>query len=129
LTEGVLGLVTASLFTVGLFPLTQLYQIAEDRERGDRTFAVEFGAEASFRFALVCLFGAGICMSALSVRRFDTAEVVLLTLGYAGLLVVIDSWRRHFRLGVLSNFELLHRLQYGLSAAMFGYMVLLWVRH
>jgi len=127
--EGVLGLATASLFTVGLFPLTQLYQIVEDRERGDRTFAATFGAEASFRLALACLLAAGVSMIVLSARRFDVADAALLTLGYAGLLVVIEYWRRHFRAGVFGNFDLLHRLQYGLSAAMFGYMVLLWARH
>ena len=68
-------------------------------------------------------------MIALSLRRFDAVEVALLTLGYAGLLGVIDSWRRHFKSEVFGNFELLHRLQYGLSAAMFGYMFMLWARH
>lgn len=127
--EGMLGLASASLVTVGLFPLTQLYQIDEDRERGDRTFAVAFGIEASFRFALLCVLAAGTCMIALAARRFGATDAVLLALGYLGLLMVINYWRRHFRAEVFGNFEWLHRLQYGLSAAMFGYMVQLWVRH
>lgn len=126
--EGVLGLASATLSTVGIFPLTQLYQIAEDRERGDRTFAVAFGAQACFRFTLWCLFAAGASMVTLSALRFGVSEAILLAIGYVSLLAIIDSWRRHFRAEVFGNFELLHRLQFGLSAAMFGYMVLVWVR-
>lgn len=126
--DGVLGLATASLFTVGLFPLTQLYQVVEDRERGDRTFAVTFGINASFRFAITALVAAGVCMVALAARRFGRVDAAVLTVGYAGLLAVIESWRRHYRAEVSGNFESIHRLQYGLSVAMLGYMIVLWIR-
>jgi len=38
----------------GLYPLTQLYQMDEDRRRGDRTLALAIGVRASMTVALVC---------------------------------------------------------------------------
>ncbi|HEX4600531.1 MAG TPA: hypothetical protein VH116_03980, partial [Gemmatimonadales bacterium] len=36
----------------GLYPLTQLYQLEEDRRRGDRTLALRLGLRASLRVAI-----------------------------------------------------------------------------
>lgn len=41
----------APLFAA-LYPLTQLYQMEEDRQRGDRTLAIRLGAAGSLRLAL-----------------------------------------------------------------------------
>jgi 4-hydroxybenzoate polyprenyltransferase len=38
----------------GLYPLTQLYQLEEDRRRGDRTLALIVGTRASLVVALAC---------------------------------------------------------------------------
>jgi 1,4-dihydroxy-2-naphthoate octaprenyltransferase len=53
--DGLLGLAAAVLLTTGFYPLSQLYQLDEDRARGDLTFSVVYGPAVSFRFALVCL--------------------------------------------------------------------------
>lgn len=48
----------AALITVGLYPITQIYQIEEDRGRGDRTLPVRFGWRAALLFsALVTTSG------------------------------------------------------------------------
>lgn len=39
----------------GLYPLTQVYQVQEDRARGDRTLPVVLGARGSLRFALIAI--------------------------------------------------------------------------
>ena len=38
----------------GLYPLTQLYQVEEDRRRGDRTLALMLGMRASLAVAIAC---------------------------------------------------------------------------
>ena len=38
----------------GLYPLTQLYQMEEDRRRGDRTLALMLGMRASLAVAIAC---------------------------------------------------------------------------
>lgn len=42
----------------GLYPLTQLYQMDEDRRRGDRTLALAIGVRASLSVALACTIAA-----------------------------------------------------------------------
>ncbi len=41
-----------------LYPLTQLYQLDEDRRRGDRTFAVRLGPQRSVAIAIGCVLAA-----------------------------------------------------------------------
>jgi 4-hydroxybenzoate polyprenyltransferase len=59
-TPFVLGALTSLLITTGLYPLTQVYQIDEDRRRGDRTFAVRYGPAGVFRTSLICFVLGGI---------------------------------------------------------------------
>ena len=47
------GGVAVVCFVTGLYPLTQVFQMDEDRARGDRTFAVRYGARAVFRTTLI----------------------------------------------------------------------------
>jgi 4-hydroxybenzoate polyprenyltransferase len=117
-----LGTAVATLITVGFFPLTQIYQIEEDSERGDRTFAVAFGTQGSFGFALVCLALAGACMVPLVYRMWGRWDALLI----GGVFVVVQGiivlWQRRFKNQVYANFSILHRLQFGLSLGMLGYM-------
>jgi 4-hydroxybenzoate polyprenyltransferase len=120
--DPLLGLAVATLSAVGLYPLTQIYQIDEDRARGDRTFAVVYGADASFEFALACIALAGFCITALVLRLFGWRDALLLATVYAALLAIVERWRRRFRDDVTSNFLALHRLQLALSVGTLGYM-------
>jgi len=120
--EPFLGVSVAALSAVGLYPLTQIYQIDEDRTRGDRTFAVAFGPDASFKFALTCIALAGLCICPLVLRRFGWHDALLLGTVYAALIAAVERWRRGFRSDVESNFVTLHRLQLVLSVGTLGYM-------
>src|SRR2546427_8277979 len=62
----------------GLYPLTQLYQMEEDRRRGDRTLALLVGLRASLGVAIAC--------TALAFALFGWAAVVL---GVRGSLLVV----------------------------------------
>jgi 1,4-dihydroxy-2-naphthoate octaprenyltransferase len=117
-----LGTAAATLITVGFFPLTQIYQTEEDSARGDQTFAVAFGAKRSFGFTLVCLALAGACMVPLVYRLWGRWDALLI----GGVFVVVQGiivlWQRRFKNQVYGNFRILHRLQFGLSLGMLGYM-------
>lgn len=122
--SGVLGMAAAVLLTTGFYPLSQLYQIDEDRRRGDFTFAVVYGPVASFRFALACLIAGGGCIALVVLERFGSRDA-LLALGAQLLLwVVVWRWHRRFHGEIMANFLTLHRLQFAVSAGTLGYVSL-----
>jgi 1,4-dihydroxy-2-naphthoate octaprenyltransferase len=115
-----LGMAASAFMTVGLYPLTQLYQIDEDRARGDRTFSVAYGARASFDFALMAIALGGVCLSA-ATSRFGVWNAVLVA-GAVGLLLgMIARWRVRFEPSVARNFDVLHALQLWLSLGTLSY--------
>lgn len=92
-----LSLVSA-LFITGIYPLTQVYQIAEDRHRGDCTFAVHYGPERVFQIARG-LVGAGMGLLGgvmLAGAVFRAFWVWVLPAGYAAFWWAIHMWRRRF---------------------------------
>jgi 4-hydroxybenzoate polyprenyltransferase len=74
----------------GLYPLTQLYQLEEDRRRGDRTLALLLGLRASLSVAIGCTL--------LAFAMFGWAAVLLrlpawlLLAPLAAWLVVLVPW-------------------------------------
>jgi 1,4-dihydroxy-2-naphthoate octaprenyltransferase len=119
---GLLGMAAAVLLTTGFYPLSQLYQIDEDRQRGDFTFAVTYGPDASFRFSLACLIAGGICIGLVVLERFGLRDAALALSAQLLLWWVVLSWRRRFRSEVIANFVTLHRLQFAVSAGTLGYV-------
>ena len=67
----------------GLYPLTQLYQVEEDRRRGDRTLALLLGLRASLGVAIAC--------TALAFALFGWAAA-LLRVGAGPLVVPLATW-------------------------------------
>lgn len=122
--DGLLGLAAAVLLTTGFYPLSQLYQLDEDRQRGDFTFAVVYGPALSFRLALTCLASGGACIAWVVLRRFGAGEAALASGAQLVLWWAVLRWHQRFRRDVLSNFVTLHRLQFAVSAATLGYVSL-----
>jgi 4-hydroxybenzoate polyprenyltransferase len=61
------GVVGAAVTVGAIYPLTQLFQIDEDRARGDRTIAIALGRRGT-RWASAGLFATGAVLMALSAR-------------------------------------------------------------
>ncbi|HEY6077333.1 MAG TPA: UbiA family prenyltransferase [Polyangiaceae bacterium] len=122
--SGLLGMAAAVLLTTGFYPLSQLYQIEEDRQRGDATFAVVYGPSASFRFALGCLMAGGACIALVAFERFGVLDALLALAAQSLLWWVVLRWYRRFRSDVIANFVTLHRLQFAVSAGTLGYVSL-----
>jgi len=120
--EGLVGLAAAVLLTTGFYPLSQLYQIEEDRSRGDRTFAGVYGPAASFRFSLTCLVAGGACIAWVVLEKFGARDAALALAAQLGLWWAVLHWRRTFRGEVMGNFVTLHRLQLAVSAGTLGYV-------
>jgi 4-hydroxybenzoate polyprenyltransferase len=122
--DGSLGMAAAVLLTTGFYPLSQLYQIDEDRRRGDFTFAVVYGSKTSFRFALGCLIAGGGCIVLVALERFGPVDALLAACAQLLLWWVVWRWHRRFRSEVMANFVTLHRLQFAVSAGTLGYVSL-----
>src|SRR5437763_2053523 len=74
---------------LGLYPLTQVYQIDEDAARGDRTLAMELGGPTgSFAFAVAVLGLAGLAGLWAMVLLGRPPDGVLLLAGYAVLIAL-----------------------------------------
>jgi 1,4-dihydroxy-2-naphthoate octaprenyltransferase len=108
---------------VGLFPLTEIYQIAEDRLRGDRTLPVWLGAAPSFRFSLFCLVLGGIGAVAVVISKYPTIEAALLALYLLMILWLVSRWAARFdEADVHGNFHTIMRLYATLSLGFIGWI-------
>lgn len=68
-----------------LYPLTQIYQVEEDRERGDRTLALLLGTGRSLQFAMLMV----------------AIAFVLLIAGVLGRSATATNWERAIDIGLL----------------------------
>jgi 4-hydroxybenzoate polyprenyltransferase len=100
------GILAVTLITIGFYPITQIYQIEEDRARGDTTFAAWAGAAGAFKFALVLQAAALVLLVGLIYRLMGTVEAVLVAVLYAALLGYVLHWARTFRdEEIMANFR------------------------
>jgi 4-hydroxybenzoate polyprenyltransferase len=80
-----------------LYPLTQLYQLDEDRRRGDRTLAVRLGVGRSLALAIGCMLVAfALFVWAARVLRTGAAALVL-GIPLASWLAVLVPWAARHR--------------------------------
>lgn len=114
-----------TLATVGLYPLTHIYQVREDKSRGDITFAVRWGANRAFRFSQISFSVALLCITWVLWQRFSPLEAGLVGLFYLAILADIERWRRHFDASaVFSNYRHVMRLSYIVAALFTGYAII-----
>lgn len=118
----VLMALVAACTTIGLYPLTQIYQVDEDAARGDRTLAMMLGPRRSFLFALAMFVVAAIAgvlaLNGLG-RPLDGA---LLAGGYLALGALTAAVGAQFaRQPLLVNFRRLVFVQFagGITFALF----------
>lgn len=71
----------------GFYPLTQIYQIDEDRDRGDTTFAVWVGPRGVFTFAIATRSLAAILLVGVIGWRLGLFDAVVVAGFYGALLI------------------------------------------
>ena len=124
-----LGGVGSAVVTLGLYPVTQVYQVDEDRARGDRSLAVVFGWRSALRIAGL-LLGAGVALVAAALAgQIAPVWPWILAAGVVGMWVLVYFWSRRFSsLDAYAN----HDWALGLGAlASVGFWVLIlseWIR-
>ncbi len=119
----VVAVVGITLATVGLYPLTHIYQVREDRERGDITFAVRWGPNRAFRFAQTAFSVALVCIAFVLARRFGPWDALLVAAFYLLILADIERWRRRFDpAAIRANYSHVMRVSYVVAAAFAAYV-------
>jgi 4-hydroxybenzoate polyprenyltransferase len=86
----------------GLYPLTQLYQLEEDRLRGDRTLALLLGMRASLGVAIACTLLAFVLFGWAAVVLRVPAWLLLAPLA-AWLAVLVPWYQRRERLAAAGH--------------------------
>jgi 1,4-dihydroxy-2-naphthoate octaprenyltransferase len=94
--RGIGGLLTAAIITVAFYPLTQLYQLDEDRRRGDTTPAIAWGPTRCFAVAIAAFFLGAIFVALVLLVAFTPVEA-----GFAGALLILMAlvvriWSQRF---------------------------------
>ena len=88
------GAASAAFTALGLYPVTQVFQVDEDRARGDRTLAVALGPAGALRLgALLLLVGGGGAAWA-ALQRFGLFDGAIVAAGYAALGVALVWFAR-----------------------------------
>ena len=95
------SLTTAGLWVIAsfcplfaaLYPLTQLYQVEEDRARGDRTLAIAIGLRASLGVAIAAAIVAFLGFAAAGrTASIDRVGWIALSVAFAAWMVVLVRW-------------------------------------
>lgn len=93
LAHGLVLLAFCPLFAA-LYPLTQLYQLDEDRRRGDRTLALILGMRRSLDVAIACTLLAFALLVGAGAALMRDATWIALLVPLALWLLVLVPWRR-----------------------------------
>lgn len=117
-----------ALLLLSLYPVSQIFQIEEDRARGDTTFATRFGLRGVQRwFATTYPIGLGVAALCLYGVR-PPLGVAFAVVGGLGFLLNV------YQLGALTGareeYERVMLLKYGASLSFVGFLVgcLAWIR-
>jgi 4-hydroxybenzoate polyprenyltransferase len=108
-------LVSFALLFGALYPLTQLYQLDEDRRRGDRTLAAALGRDrsllAALSMAVLAFAGFAAAGSASGWLGTDGAArwAALLAAAAAWAVVLLPWWRRRSEMDPAAHQAGMHR--------------------
>ena len=122
--DGVLGVSTAVLLILALYPISQLYQIDEDAARGDRTVAVVWGPARCFAFSIALTLLGGLVMLVELLRRFGPIDALVVAVGLAAQLAILAWWAPRFDVRqVLQNYRAVMRLNIASAGALGAYLL------
>lgn len=110
-----------ALMMLSLYPISQIYQREEDAARGDRTFAVVYGARAVIHFFLAG-FGIGLLLVFAALYVFH--PLIATIFGAIGLLTATWIWKRLKSFSVSQNdYHHVMQLKYGTSLAFVLFLI------
>ncbi len=123
--KGILGGLAITIITVGLYSLTQIYQIDSDRAKSNRTLAIWLGVRKSFLFSLICIPLAGVCMASLFWFYFRRPEGLVLLGYFVGLWAIVYRWERNYQsMNQMDNYNMVIRMNLVNSSCFAAYLAL-----
>jgi 1,4-dihydroxy-2-naphthoate octaprenyltransferase len=127
-SKGVLGMLAAALIITGFYPLTQIYQVEEDRKQGVISFAVRFGTWC-FPLGIACMLSAAALMGYLAGRYFGAWEAAAAVGGLVLLAAYIALWwRRYDEDEVRTNYRWMMRLGYLMTGGFLAFLALVFIQ-
>ncbi|MEM9113385.1 MAG: UbiA family prenyltransferase [Myxococcota bacterium] len=110
-----------SAILLSLYPVSQVFQIEEDRARGDLTFAARYGLAGVRRFFLACyLLGLPLTVALLWTVRPWAALGLLLAGGLGGIASHLTLGRLR---GAPDEYRIVMRLKLGASLSFVAFLV------
>lgn len=82
----------STLFLLGSYPMTQVYQHSEDSKRGDKTLSLILGIEGTFLFSRITLGLAGIYFTLMLYLDDKLIEILIFIIGVIPVLVYFERW-------------------------------------
>jgi 4-hydroxybenzoate polyprenyltransferase len=120
--KAVLGLLAASLLITGFYPLTQVYQRAQDRKQGVISFAVHWG-ERVFGLAIFCYLTGAALMGWLAWQYFGRAPAAAAAGGPIAIAALVGLWWRRFDDSLVrDNYLWMLRLGYLMTAGFLAFL-------
>lgn len=90
--DNLLLALVSTLFLCGSYPLTQVYQHQEDRQRGDQTLSLMLGIRGTFVFAAVgLLFGAAL-LGFTYWQRDELRNLVIFLIATGPVVALFSRW-------------------------------------
>ncbi len=84
----------STLFLLGSYPLTQVYQHKEDAERGDKTISLSLGVRGTFIFSGISLTASTLYMLSLFALEANYWKIIAFLLLSAPISFFFLSWTR-----------------------------------
>ena len=82
----------STLFLCGSYPLTQVYQHAEDARRGDRTLSLRLGIRGTFVFAAVGLLAGAVTLGGAYWLRQETRPLLIFLVATGPVVALFGRW-------------------------------------
>lgn len=90
-TDNLINALVSTLFLLGSYPLTQIYQHDEDRKRGDITLSILLGLKGTFIFAGLA-FGLASILLGLNLYQDGILLPLVYLAGMAPVLYLFTKW-------------------------------------
>ena len=86
--------VCSSLFLLGSYPITQVYQHEEDASRGDKTLSLMLGIKGTFVFSSIAFLIGSIAMGWTFIQQSNVNDFYLFLILGAPILLYFGLWFR-----------------------------------
>lgn len=120
LTIIIAALGTAAVI-LSLYPTSQLYQMDDDRKRGDHTFAIKYGFGGVFNFFVVAFSAGVICISVAMLGQHLWLSLAFLLVGFGAGYWVQEKLKK--LTAEKDDYDLVMKIKFGTSLSFVGFLL------